>query len=395
MAALSPAVIVILVILGILALVGIVFANGVSVLWATFIFLGIFLFIISGLSIFSVDARENIEKVDLLGRLRGFLVSRFSFSIQVIIQRILILIMSAASVAIIVRAIVFVVNAVTEYAKTESWDNMDWLIDLMGDAPVLNIVVLMKQGFETEFRPDFFVIVLLLSLVVMGFAAAVVQVIMALVNNAIYEAKADSILFRILGNFSVTTLMISGTMFISGLISPLIDFSKTWDGFEDFCRPFLSSSFGNFLLQVLVTVAMFAFLVTMCFDWVQTIVMGASGLIVWLIFLFFYSIICGLFKVDISSNVTDIYMFLLCILYPIVDIIKNLICEDNRELIWLPVAVPVGLSIITVLVATVIGKINPLAHLISNTTLLISVLVFVVYLLAMPGIDIARSSDEE
>ena len=60
----SPAVIVILVILGILALVGIVFANGVSVLWATFIFLGIFLFIISGLSIFSVDARENIEKVD-------------------------------------------------------------------------------------------------------------------------------------------------------------------------------------------------------------------------------------------------------------------------------------------------------------------------------------------
>lgn len=64
MAALSPAVIVILVILGILALVGIVFANGVSVLWATFIFLGIFLFIISGLSIFSVDARENIEKVD-------------------------------------------------------------------------------------------------------------------------------------------------------------------------------------------------------------------------------------------------------------------------------------------------------------------------------------------
>ena len=185
MAALSPAVIVILVILGILALVGIVFANGVSVLWATFIFLGIFLFIISGLSIFSVDARENIEKVDLLGRLRGFLVSRFSFSIQVVIQRILILIMSAASVAIIVRAIVFVVNAVTEYAKTESWDNMDWLIDLMGDAPVLNIVVLMKQGFETEFRPDFFVIVLLLSLVVMGFAAAVVQVIMALVNNAI------------------------------------------------------------------------------------------------------------------------------------------------------------------------------------------------------------------
>ena len=303
--------------------------------------------------------------------------------------------MSAASVAIIVRAIVFVVNAVTEYAKTESWDNMDWLIDLMGDAPVLNIVVLMKQGFETEFRPDFFVIVLLLSLVVMGFAAAVVQVIMALVNNAIYEAKADSILFRILGNFSVTTLMISGTMFISGLISPLIDFSKTWDGFEDFCRPFLSSSFGNFLLQALVTVAMFAFLVTMCFDWVQTIVMGASGLIVWLIFLFFYSIICGLFKVDISSNVTDIYMFLLCILYPIVDIIKNLICEDNRELIWLPVAVPVGLSIITVLVATVTGKINPLAHLISNTTLLISVLVFVVYLLAMPGIDIARSSNEE
>lgn len=64
MAALSPAVIVILVILGILALVGIVFANGVSVLWATFIFLEIFLFIISGLSIFSVDARENIEKVD-------------------------------------------------------------------------------------------------------------------------------------------------------------------------------------------------------------------------------------------------------------------------------------------------------------------------------------------
>lgn len=64
MGALSPAVIVILVILGILALVGIVFANGVSVLWATFIFLGIFLFIISGLSIFSVDARENIEKVD-------------------------------------------------------------------------------------------------------------------------------------------------------------------------------------------------------------------------------------------------------------------------------------------------------------------------------------------
>ena len=122
--------------------------------------------------------------------------------------------------------------------------------------------------------------------------------------------------------------------------------------------------------------------------------MGATGLLVWWIFLLFYSIICGLFKVEISGNVTNIYLLLLCILYPIVDIIKNLLCEDDGSLIWSPVAVPVGLSFITVIVATVIGKINPLVDFFSDTMVLIGVLVFVVYLLAMPAISMVRQARE-
>ena len=395
----NTALIVILVILGVLALAGVVFANGISVFFATFIFLGAALVIITLLSVFH-DENGILENVDLFGKLRGSLVGRIHFSVGDTVQRVLILIMSAASVAIIVRAIIIAVNAFIEFSNTNNYDNLDWLIDMMDDVPVMNVIMLMKKSVETEFRPDFFVIVLLLSLVVMAIASAVVQVIMALINEVISDAKADSVLFRILGIFSVTTLTVAGTIFLSRLIGPLLDFSKPWDGFEDFCRPFLSSSVGNFLLQVLVTVVLFALLIFMCFDWVQSIVMGSMSMIVLFIFQILYTIIFKLFGTDVdmgSSVLWGSFTFLLFVLYPIIDFIINLKCEDDRTpiLTLLPVAVPVGLSMLITLVSTVIGKTNPPADFFSNVMLqFISLFVFVVYLLVMPAIDIVRDSDE-
>ena len=273
----SPGGIVALIILGVLAIVGIVFANGVSVLWATFVFLGIVLVVLTFLSFFKDEIGDVIEKIDLSGKLRGSLVSKVRFTIPEKTQRILILIMSAVSVALVVMAIIFVVNVFIEINQGAGLTDTteDRLFNIVGDLPVLNVLVLMMKGFNTELRPDFFAVVLLGSLIVLGIAAAVVQLIMALVNKAICEAKGERMLFRILGNFSVITLTVAGTMFLSSLISPLLDFSKPWDGFENFCRPFLSSNVGNFLLQVLVMAVMFALLVTLCFDWVQTMVLGA------------------------------------------------------------------------------------------------------------------------
>lgn len=392
-----PVLIILLVIVGIITIAGVVIASRISVFLTAFVILGMFLVFITLLSFFEDTVREKIEKVDFIGKLRRWLVKIINFSISEKIQRIVILIMSAASATLIVRAIVIVVNAVTEYSKTESWDNMDWLIDLMGDVPVLNIAVLMKQGFETDLRADFFVIVLLLSLIVMGIAAAVVQIIMALVNKLIEGAKADSKLFRLLSNISITTLTVAGAMFVSSLISPLLNFSKPWNGFEEFFRPVFSTSVGNFLLQVLVTAVMLTLMVILCFDWVQAIVMGATGIVVLLLFQLLYTFTFGLFIHDLNNGVVwDVYWPLLCALYPIVDIIKNRFIKDNGYRIWLPAAVPLVLSIIIVLVATVIGKINPLGEFFSNPMIIISsILVFVVYMLAQSGISIIKQDRDD
>ena len=410
-------------ILAILAIVGIVFASHVSILWAATVFFGIALVIITLWSFFSEKLRDKIEKaiekVDFIGMLRRMLVQKINFSISEKIQRIVILIMSAASAALIVRAIVIVVTAVTEYSKTESWDNMDWLIDLMGDVPVMNVFTLIMQASKTEFRPDFFVTVLLLSLIVMAIAAAVVQMIMALVNKLIEEAKDESKLFGFLGGFSVVTLTVAGTMFVSSLISPLLDFSKPWDWFEKLCKPIFTTSFGNFLLQVLVAAIMFAILVVLCFDWVKDIVQGATGIVALLLFQLLYTFIFGLFIHDLNNGVVwEVYLPLLCVLYPIVDIIKNYLLKMNRiskssllknnriikllfpkensNPIWLPAVVPLVLSMIIVLVATVIGKINALGDFLSNPMItIISVLVFVVYLLAKSGISIIKQDRDD
>ena len=383
---------IILVIVGILAVVGIVFANGVSVLWATFIFFGIVLTVLTFLSFFNEEIGEGIEKFDLSSKLRGFLGRGGGFSVGGIIPRILILIMSAASVAIIVRAIIFVVNVFVTQGEGLTDATRDRLIDLISDVPVLNVLVLMTQGFNTELRPDFFVIALLGSLIVLGIAAIVVQVIMSLINKVIYEAKEDSMLFMILGNFSITVLTAAGTIFLSSLISPLLDFSKPWDGFEDFCRPFLSSNVGNFLLQVLAMAAMFALLVLICFDWMQTMVLSAAGFLVWFIIMLIIALIKSLFTG--SGNVdSSIFFPLLFILYPIVDIIKNRIFDDERSAIVLPVAVPLGLSVIITLIAIVIGKMDAVENFFKNM-MGVGLVIFIVYLLVMPGIDIIKSSDE-
>ena len=396
------AVIIIVVILAILAIVGIVFANGISVFYATSILSGIVLFYFAGIAVINPYTREKaekrIERVNVFDKVRTLLVNGIGFSISETAQKILILIMSAASVAIVVRAVIFVVNALIASAAAEDWDSMGWLFDLMGDAPVLNVLVLLRQGAKAEYRPDFFVVALLLSLFITAVASAVVQLIMAPVNKLITEAKEDSILFRILGGFSVTTLIIAGTMFLSSLISPLIDLSKPWDGFGDFFRPFLSSSFGNFLLQVLVTVVMFAVLVILCFDWMQMLVMGVAGLFVSLLIELLSKIFFSIFMNGTDFQLTAIYVLLLCFLYPVIDILKNLIFKDNRTMIWLPVAVPLVLSVIFMIVSVIIGKANEITDFersLPIPVISLALLVFSVYMLAMPTFRIVREAGEE
>lgn len=295
--------------------------------------------------------------------------------------------MSAASVAVIVRAIVFVVKAMNEFAKTESWDNMDWLLDLMKDIPVLNIMVLMKESFETNLRADFFVTVLLLSMVVLGIAAAIAQVLMALVYRVIYEeATGGALPFRILSIFSMTTLTVIATMFVCRLFNSLLDFSKPWGGFEDFCRPFLSSSVGNFLLQVLAAILLFAVVLLTCYGWVQDIVMGIMGFILW----FGFQMIIGSFF-GADNNVTSIFVLLLGVLFPIVDFIKNTILKIDKYQ-WLPVGVPLALSVVIATVATFIDKAKGLCQTITLPIACIGILVYIVYLLATPVIDIAVNS---
>lgn len=376
-------------VLVILAIVGIVFASHVSILWAATVFLGIALVIITGASILFEDPRdyieEAIEKVDFIGKLRGWLVEKINFSISEKIQRIVILIMSAASVALIVWAIIIVAMAI----KGESSDT-SWAIDLIGDVPVLNVLMLISQAYQTEFRPDFFVTVLLLSLIVMAIAAAVVQMIMALVNKLIEEAKDESKLFGFLGGFSVTVLTVSGTLFISSLLSPLLDFSKPWDWFEKLCKPIFTTSFGNFLLQVLVAAIMFALLVVLCFDWVKDIVLGVAGIVLSLI----VGIIFAFFNDGDGAPVISNSIVLLYFLYPITDIIKSFILkEDKFE--WVPVVVPLVSSVIVTTVSMIIDK-DHILNLNQYAILaFIGMTFYVIYLLAKPGISIIKQDRDD
>ena len=376
-------------VLVILAIVGIVFASHVSILWAATVLFGIALVIITGASVLFEDPRdqieEAIEKVDFIGKLRGRLVEKINFSISEKIQRIVILIMSAASVALIVWAIIIVAMAI----KGESSDT-SWAKDLIGEVPVLNVLMLISQAYETEFRPDFFVTVLLLSLIVMAIAAAVVQMIMALVNKLIEEAKDESKLFGFLGGFSVTVLTVSGTLFISSLLSPLLDFSKPWDWFEKLCKPIFTTSFGNFLLQVLVAAIMFALLVVLCFDWVKDIVLGVAGIVLSLI----VALIFSFFNNGDGSLIMENFFVLLYFLYPITDIIKSFILkEDKFE--WVLVVVPLVSTVIVTTVSMIIDKDHILDLYQYPILAFIGMTFYVIYLLAKPGISIIKQDRDD
>ena len=389
----SPALIITLVVLSALGLAATVFSNAVSVLWATFVLFVSVLIIVSILYASCAKAREKIkkiEKVDLLGKLRGVLVKDGGFSIKRNIQHILILVMSAVSVAVIVWAIIFVVKALTEFGKTESWDNMDWLLDLMSDIPLLNIMVLMKQGFETSFRAEFFIVVMLLSLVILGFAATAAQVLMAQVYRAIYEEATEGALpFRILAGFSITTLTVTVSLLICRLVGLLLNFSEQWDGFDDFCSPFLSSSAGSIILQALVGILLVAGVLLTCFGWVQDLVLGVWGFVAWFLF---EAILSSFFGAN--SNVTSTFIFLLGILFPIIDYINSNIRKiDGKK--WVSVAIPLALSVVIAIVATIIDKAEGLCQIITIPVACIGILFFAVYLLAMPGIDIIRKPDEQ
>lgn len=376
-------------VLVILAIVGIVFASHVSILWAATVLFGIFLIIITGASVLFEGPRdrieETIEKVDFIGKLRGRLLKKINFSISEKIQRIVILIMSAASVALIVWAIIIVAMAI----KGESSDT-SWAKDLIGEVPVLNVLMLISQAYETEFRPDFFVTVLLLSLIVMAIAAAVVQMIMALVNKLIEEAKDESKLFGFLGGFSVTVLTASGTLFISSLLSPLLDFSKPWDWFEKLCKSIFTTSFGNFLLQVLVAAIMFALLVVLCFDWVKDIVLGVAGMVLALI----VGIIFSFFNNGDASPILNNFLILLYFLYPITDIIKSFILkEDKFE--WVLVVVPLVSTVIVTTVSMIIDKDHILNLNQYQILAFIGMTFYVIYLLAKPGISIIKQDRDD
>lgn len=376
-------------VLVILAIVGIVFASHVSILWAATVFLGIALVIITGASVLFEDLRDHIEeaieKVNFIGMLRRKLVEKINFSISEKIQRIVILIMSAASVALIVWAIIIVAMAI----KGESSDT-SWAIDLIGEVPVLHVLRLITQAYQTEFKPDFFVTVLLLSLIVMAIAAAVVQIIMTLVNKLIEEAKDESKLFGFLGGFSVTVLTASGTLFISSLLSPLLDFSKPWGWFEKLCKPIFTTSFGKFLLQVLVAAIMFALLVFLCFDWVKDIVLGVAGIALSLIVAFIFSF----FNNGAGSPIMNNFLILLYFLYPITDIIKSFILkEDKFE--WVPVVVPLVLSAIVTTVSMIIDKDHILNLNQYPILAFIGITFYVIYLLAKPGISIIKQDRDD
>lgn len=376
-------------VLVILAIVGIVFASHVSIIWAATVFWGIALVIITGASVLFEDLRDHIEeaieKVDFIGMLRRKLVEKINFSISEKIQRIVILIMSAASVALIVWAIIIVAMAI----KGESSDT-SWAIDLIGEVPVLNVLRLITQAYQTKFKPDFFVTVLLLSLIVMAIAAAVVQMIMTLVNKLIEEAKDESKLFGFLGGFSVTVLTASGTLFISSLLSPLLDFSKPWGWFEKLCKPIFTTSFGNFLLQVLVAAIMFALLVFLCFDWVKDIVLGVAGIALSLIVAFIFSF----FNNGDGSPILNNFLLLLYFLYPITDIIKSFILkEDKFE--WVPVVVPLVSSVIVTTVSMIIDKDHILNLNQYQILAFIGMTFYVIYLLAKPGISIIKQDRDD
>ena len=293
--------------------------------------------------------------------------------------------MSAASVALIVWAIIIVAMAI----KGESSDT-SWAIDLIGEVPVLNVLRLITQAYQTEFKPDFFVTVLLLSLIVMAIAAAVVQMIMTLVNKLIEEAKDESKLFGFLGGFSVTVLTASGTLFISSLLSPLLDFSKPWDWFEKLCKPIFTTSFGNFLLQVLVAAIMFALLVFLCFDWVKDIVLGVAGIVLSLI----VGMIFAFFNNGDGSPILNNFLLLLYFLYPITDIIKSFILkEDKFE--WVSVVVPLVLNAIVTTVSMIIDKDHILNLNQYPILAFIGITFYVIYLLAKPGISIIKQDRDD
>lgn len=352
--------------------------------------IGILLILAFFVSGFKEKIKKVGEKVDLLGRLRSFLVSKGGFSINAYVQRIVILVMSAASVAIIVRVIIFVVKAMKEFAEAQSWDNMDWLIDLMSDVPVLNVMVLMKQGFETELKFDFFIIVLLGSLVILGIASAVTQVLMTLVYRVIFEeANGGALPFRVLSSFSITILTITVSLFVCRLISPLLDLSHLWNGLESFFKPISSTTAWNALLQALFAILLIALVLLICLDWVRDIAIGGVGLFFWLIFQMLLSAILGA-----DQDVTNTFVLLLGVLFPIIDYIKTFIQKEEGDA-WSYVLIPLALSAVISLVATIIDKAKWLCQTITVPVACIGILVYVAYLLAKPSISVLRQAREE
>ena len=103
-----------------------------------------------------------------------------------------------------------------------------------------------------------------------------------------------------------------------------------------------------------------------------------------------FSIITGIITGSGNADST-IFFALLFILYPIVDIIKNRFFNEERYAILLPVAVPLGLSVIITLVAIVIGKLDAV-NLFFGSTQSVGIVIFVVYLLAMPAVSMIKQN---
>jgi hypothetical protein len=179
-------------------------------------------------------------------------------------------------------------------------------------------------------------------------------------------------------------------MFVSSLISPLLDFSKPWDWFEKLCKPIFTTSFGNFLLQVLVAAIMFAILVVLCFDWVKDIVLGAAGIVLSLI----VAIIFSLFNNGDGAPVISNFLVLLYFLYPITEIIKSFILKTDK-FEWVPVVVPLVSSVIVTTVSMIIDKDHILDLYKYPILAFIGMTFYVIYLLAKPGISIIKPDRDD
>ena len=91
---------------------------------------------------------------------------------------------------------------------------------------------------------------------------------------------------------------------------------------------------------------------------------------------------------------TNTFVILLGVLFPIIDFIKSIILKNDGDA-WVPVAVPLALSAVVSLVATIIDKAKWLCQTITVPVACIGILVYVVYMLAKPSINMFKQAREE